>query len=277
LIWADDKANWDWLVHSRNPMILSRLKNAIREQNWFAVLLEFLIVVSAVVMGFQLTTWGENRGNRQKEELYLIRLVDDLLETERIMTETDSSEVPSDSSLALVMRAFRARDRPHSDTLLQWLWRSTWVEEPRPVLGTAESLVLTGELSLVTNDNLRSAISNYLDLNRTVVVLQRTMGEQFDLGFRELVGHVDFLEVTERGLQQTQIDSMATSNFRFAIPAGPRQSPFPFSAERFLSDREAYTTLTLLRVASIEMEHYRHQMRESAERLRAKVEAELGR
>ncbi len=175
------------------------------------------------------------------------------------------------------MRAFRARDRPHSDTLLQWLWRSTWVEEPRPVLGTAESLVLTGELSLVTNDNLRSAISNYLDLNRTVVVLQRTMGEQFDLGFRELVGHVDFLEATERGLQQTQIDSMATSNFRFAIPAGPRRSPFPFSTERFLSDREAYTTLTLLRVASIEMEHYRHQMMESAERLRAKVEAALGR
>ena len=33
-------------------MILSRLMKAVREQNWFAVTLEFLIVILGVVIGF---------------------------------------------------------------------------------------------------------------------------------------------------------------------------------------------------------------------------------
>lgn len=35
--------------------ILTRLSKSVREQNWFAVFLEFLIVVIGVAVGFQLT------------------------------------------------------------------------------------------------------------------------------------------------------------------------------------------------------------------------------
>jgi len=36
-------------------MILSRISRAVREQNWFAVVLEFVIVIAGVVIGFQVT------------------------------------------------------------------------------------------------------------------------------------------------------------------------------------------------------------------------------
>ena len=40
-------------------MILPNLTRAIREQNYYAVVLEFLIVIAGVVIGFQITAWND--------------------------------------------------------------------------------------------------------------------------------------------------------------------------------------------------------------------------
>ena len=42
-------------------MILARITRALKEQNWFAVTLEFLIVLAGVVIGFQVSAWNERR------------------------------------------------------------------------------------------------------------------------------------------------------------------------------------------------------------------------
>lgn len=42
-------------------MILQNLSKAVREQNWFAVVLEFVIVIAGVVIGFQINAWNERR------------------------------------------------------------------------------------------------------------------------------------------------------------------------------------------------------------------------
>ena len=42
-------------------MILARLSSAIREQNRCAVVLEFVIVIAGVVIGFQVTAWNAER------------------------------------------------------------------------------------------------------------------------------------------------------------------------------------------------------------------------
>ena len=67
-------------------MILQRLSRAIREQNWFAVFLDFLIVVVGVVIGFQVTAWNEARVEQQRGQLYIERLSADLAEN-RTRTE----------------------------------------------------------------------------------------------------------------------------------------------------------------------------------------------
>jgi len=61
-------------------MILARITTAIREQNWFAVALEFVIVIAGVVIGFQVTTWNAERNNQDRVERAIERLQ---LETEQ--------------------------------------------------------------------------------------------------------------------------------------------------------------------------------------------------
>ncbi len=40
-------------------MILRRLTQHIKDQNWFAVGLDFVIVVVGILLAFQITSWSE--------------------------------------------------------------------------------------------------------------------------------------------------------------------------------------------------------------------------
>ena len=55
-------------------MILSRISHAIRTQNWFAVVLEFVIVIAGVVIGFQVTELRAQAQRAEAEHLALERL-----------------------------------------------------------------------------------------------------------------------------------------------------------------------------------------------------------
>ena len=55
-------------------MILANLTRAIREQNYYAVVLEFLIVIASVVIGFQIQAWNQARAVAQEEYNSLVRL-----------------------------------------------------------------------------------------------------------------------------------------------------------------------------------------------------------
>ena len=60
-------------------MILRRLAEAIRGQNWFTVALEILIVVVGIFIGLQVNDWNQARIDRGLETRYLERLHADLL------------------------------------------------------------------------------------------------------------------------------------------------------------------------------------------------------
>jgi len=67
-------------------MILRRIAENIRSQNWFAVAVEFVIVVVGVFMGLQVQDWNEARKERIEERDLLNRLYEEtlgLLEAQR--------------------------------------------------------------------------------------------------------------------------------------------------------------------------------------------------
>ena len=61
-------------------MRLRSLTKHIREQNWFAVGLDFFIVVAGILIAFQITNWNEAREQRQSERGYLEQLHSDVVE-----------------------------------------------------------------------------------------------------------------------------------------------------------------------------------------------------
>jgi hypothetical protein len=59
-------------------MILRRLSRSLKEQNWTAIVIEFVLVVAGVFLGIQVSNWNAERETRQKSALFMARLVADL-------------------------------------------------------------------------------------------------------------------------------------------------------------------------------------------------------
>jgi hypothetical protein len=56
-------------------MILRRLTENLRAQNWTAIAIEFLIVVIGVFFGTQVANWNQGRIEKRETERMLVHLV----------------------------------------------------------------------------------------------------------------------------------------------------------------------------------------------------------
>ena len=59
-------------------MLLRRLTKHVKDQNWFAIGIDFLIVVIGVFIGIQVANWNENNADRREERIILKRLYEQL-------------------------------------------------------------------------------------------------------------------------------------------------------------------------------------------------------
>ncbi|MEM1402772.1 MAG: hypothetical protein AAGG55_05525 [Pseudomonadota bacterium] len=63
-------------------MLLRRLADAMRRQDWFTVLLEIFIVMVGIFLGLQANAWNQSRIDRAEEAVFLKALYEDILALE---------------------------------------------------------------------------------------------------------------------------------------------------------------------------------------------------
>ena len=59
-------------------MLLRRITKDVKDQNWFAVGIDFCIVVVGVFIGIQVANWNDERQDRVDEVYYLERILTDI-------------------------------------------------------------------------------------------------------------------------------------------------------------------------------------------------------
>lgn len=62
-------------------MILRRISEHVKDQNWFAVGVDFVIVVIGVFIGIQVSNWNAAREDPSNETLYFGGLAEELKAT----------------------------------------------------------------------------------------------------------------------------------------------------------------------------------------------------
>ena len=70
-------------------MILRRITKHVKDQNWFAVGLDFLIVIMGILIAFQVTNWNEGRANRAEYLQALDRLETEIADNLAVMERED--------------------------------------------------------------------------------------------------------------------------------------------------------------------------------------------
>ncbi len=153
-------------------MILRRITDAFRRQDWFTVFVETMIVVLGVFLGLQVNNWNAERADRERETLIMDRLVSD----HRGMTNQ------IDTSIEIYVEIFNAfsrlmddiesgaaapDDREQFERDLDTAFTGSLPPQRSPAI---TELISAGEMNLISDDQLRADL---LELDATI---QRTAG-----------------------------------------------------------------------------------------------------
>ncbi len=147
-------------------MILRRLSQSLKQQNWTAIWIEFVLLVAGVFLGIQVANWNAAQQDNKREADFIERLERDFEKIDARLTNNISTwDVSSEASVRLLadLEAFKQqgswqRSKPE---ILQDLDDVTDGRVPAPRAATYVELLSAGQLGIIRNTKLRDALLDY--------------------------------------------------------------------------------------------------------------------
>ena len=147
-------------------MRLRSLTKHIREQNWFAVALDFFIVVIGILIAFQITNWSEARNAAQNVAKIFAALSADFSDLEVKLVERMQRSKRLRNECGQLRELVRLEQTPKSEDNVENLILSckstSWGLSP-PASFT--ELMSTGDLSEISDQPVRKALIEYGQVN----------------------------------------------------------------------------------------------------------------
>lgn len=122
-------------------MVIRRIREHAAKQNWFAVAIDFLIVVAGIVIGTQVNNWNQARIERQQGSEY----------RQRLIAELESNEAHNQDR-----RAYWHHTRRHAQAALADLQKPTGNDRQFLIDAYQASQALTSQSKRFTYDELIS-------------------------------------------------------------------------------------------------------------------------
>lgn len=146
-------------------MLLRRITEHIKAQNWFAVTLDFLIVVFGVFIGFQVDNWNEARKEAAQENTYLVRLYNDMTATISRNERQIALMMQQGGRAGVVVNSLRKCNLQESDRIefANGIYHLGKIFPVYLVKGTIEELVSTGKIGTVQNNEITAQLDRVIE------------------------------------------------------------------------------------------------------------------
>lgn len=253
----------------RAATFIGRLAQALREQNWAAVGIELCIVVLGVVIGFQISAWGETRSDARREQAILRQLASDLEETEsRMDGYMERYQEDIHPAMERLLDAWSSEERPPPDSVLAWLNAVDILSYQWPLRGTIRSLTMSGDLTLIRDDRLRNEIVEHLEWVEDGIDTQSKLYEAALRAREQIAERVDLL-------QGAEYEPIRILQFPRLIPPPDRTPPFPLDLDALFRDRGTYAALSNLALYHEFTDRITSAFHEESAELRERVETEI--
>jgi hypothetical protein len=150
-------------------MLLRRITEHIREQNWFAVFLDFVVVVVGIFVALQVTEWNELRKERKDEARLLRQIVHEIDAIIAVSIDWIDTYTARQAMRHAAMRVVQGDDPADAltDEQSHALWRTHitfWAYES---LTTLDELMGTGRLRVIRDEEIRINLLG-IDANQDV-------------------------------------------------------------------------------------------------------------
>jgi hypothetical protein len=178
-------------------MLLRRVSEHVRAQNWFAVLVDFLVVVIGLFIGLQVDTWWENRKEQALEQLYLVELLEDFNGNDAKLSEARAGlERIIEAMVELQGQA--ALESPDLD--VQALNERFALIQSMPsflaVKRAYSNLTGSGDLRLIENRDLKNSLAQYYaQVEEILLVMQTHEAELVETFQPYIIENLDYAAV----------------------------------------------------------------------------------
>jgi len=175
-------------------MILRKLADAIKEQNWSTVILEILIVVVGIFIGLQVDGWNEERKKQQDIGVQLLRIAEDAAV---LLAETDLLIVSFDNRIARARIALEVLDGTPltaANTLAfeLALEESFQLNEVEVDLPNLDILMNTGDIDQVADAKTRNALLALTNKWRRLETVIRHIRSLLDIVNRDIFRSISY-------------------------------------------------------------------------------------
>jgi hypothetical protein len=144
-------------------MFTRRVVERLRAQDWVAVLLELIIVVIGIFIAIQVDRWWADRDRELREHQYVVRLKEDIVRDSVSLTHSIQLAEQRQQFADLLIQAAEdpevVEERPVEFMIA--VHQSAYTATPALNSDTMEELRSTGNLGLLTNESLKSALFDY--------------------------------------------------------------------------------------------------------------------
>jgi hypothetical protein len=168
-------------------MILRRLSQSLKQQNWTAIWIEFILLVAGVFLGIQVSNWNQERETAKKAAVFTERLRNDLrVEVWRFMAlHLYYRDVVENAQLTL--GDLEGSHRLSNDALLIAAYRATQYSEFIQYRATYDELTSTGNIGLVADPKLRRMANEVYSTALYSNVKNEGINSRYRVAFRILV------------------------------------------------------------------------------------------
>ena len=136
-------------------MILRRLSQSLKDQNWTAICIEFVLLVAGVFLGIQVANWNAERETKRKAEVFTERLKADLRNEAffyQYMIEYNQDVLAAAEN---AVKALTGKVPLSNEQLLINAYRATQYKNPQRFRTSYDEMISTGNIGLIKDQKLR--------------------------------------------------------------------------------------------------------------------------
>ncbi len=177
-------------------MILRRFAEALKQQNWAAIVIEFVLVVLGVFLGIQMANWNQAQADARLGRDYVKRLTRDLNE--------DLAGARAQSAYyAAVLESVRKTDDllgeqdPDPRELVINAYRATEITYTAPVRATWDQIVSSGHLGLLPGDTAASGLARYYAFDTAQDIYRIGLSSSYRQVIRKIIPMAMQIEMRE--------------------------------------------------------------------------------
>ena len=151
-------------------MFVRKISKRIREQDWVAAGIDFVIVVVGIFVGLQVSNLNQEYKDRSDEQAYMERLLDDARYNEQQIKNVIKAHInrATKAKSALDILMDEEAEVENQSLLVLQMQLAIDIASVKLFYGTYDELIATGKLAIIRDEQLKKLLQEEVATNRYI-------------------------------------------------------------------------------------------------------------